>query len=652
MALFTALTESEAKLIPGRVKTPSIAGDKISRRWEYIDATVADTLTASVPATVTDPYADGQKYEGTYAVGSQLAQAQDDRSVTVTQELTLINTLVSEADPITLSTLSPLKEYDNEILRAFSLQEGEGDRISWTYKNINPANRAVAMAYSDAELETLLGADTGEYLSRSFTLEEDGTATFVIITEGHTWLAWGHDSSEEDKLDYDNAGTANERERITKTWVGIKFTDLADAIADIRIGTTTGAESGYIITSASVNDREDGSLTLVQTQKKQVDNVDAGNLSSPQNDHVNPHGWDGGRIDTIETHYEHFTATGLATAISGEGVPTGYVEVKVTESIDGDGLYSRIYYYQLPTFTNVTDPEGEGADKVITNQRIVGYTNQDPQNEKFGVGSTVTDSSDGIPIADLAEVRDNQIADAGYAIQNVTVRDNKDGSGTLQRNQIKKRTKIQEFVTGFTSAQGTRAESQTVIWRDLSSTDADLIVADAIANEDAMTSATYASALTSHVLKRIETPFQTGVDSDGEQLFSVVRTTWIPTANGTSYSGVGVGETLPWKISGKYYNTGQPNRPNLVFYIVILDRKITASFSEATAFAQYSHTLPLAPAVPNDARKLGGVDWDDGSKKWTAIKETWWLSTDAVGVGGVENDYSNVTSIFPVRQAV
>ena len=79
MALKTALTESLARLIPGRVKNPTIAGDKISRRWEFIDATTSDTLMATVPATVTNPLADGQTYTGSYAVGSQVAQAQDDR---------------------------------------------------------------------------------------------------------------------------------------------------------------------------------------------------------------------------------------------------------------------------------------------------------------------------------------------------------------------------------------------------------------------------------------------------------------------------------------------------------------------------------------------------------------------------------------------
>lgn len=187
MALLTTLPEGKARLVPGRTVTPTIAGDKLLRRWEYVDATYSDTLVTALKAiaTVVDPEADGQTYTGTYAVGSVTAQAQGDRSVTITQELTLINAITSTIG--TLQALSPLKEYDNEILQAFSIQDGEADRISWTYKNIDPTDRAIAMAYSDANLETTLGANAGEYLARKFTVEEDGTGTFVIITEGHAW---------------------------------------------------------------------------------------------------------------------------------------------------------------------------------------------------------------------------------------------------------------------------------------------------------------------------------------------------------------------------------------------------------------------------------------------------------------------------------
>jgi len=141
-------------------------------------------------------------------------------------------------------------------------------------------------------------------------MQEDGTATFVIITEGHTWSAWGHDSYAADLTEYDKAGTANEREVITKTWEGIRISDVATATSNMRTGTGATVTAGYIIVSSSARDMQDGSLTCVQVQKKQVDDQFVGNpnndRTNPTKDSVNPHGWDGGRIDYIEVVFEHF----------------------------------------------------------------------------------------------------------------------------------------------------------------------------------------------------------------------------------------------------------------------------------------------------------------------------------------------------------
>lgn len=84
--LLTALTETEARLhdiivVPGGKKS-------IIRKWEYVDATYADDLMQAAPATVANPYIDGQFWPGTYTVKTERGQGQDDRSVTIFQKLT------------------------------------------------------------------------------------------------------------------------------------------------------------------------------------------------------------------------------------------------------------------------------------------------------------------------------------------------------------------------------------------------------------------------------------------------------------------------------------------------------------------------------------------------------------------------------------
>jgi len=166
----------------------------------------------------------------------------------------------------------------------------------------------------------------------------------------------------------------------------------------------------------------------------------------------------------------------LATAISGESAPATYTETRVGETIAGDGLYTRIYRYAKPIFTNVT---GTTPDQTINNTRTLGLGEYDPQNDKSGIRRSQLDSSDGIPIDDAAEVRDNQVASSGWAITDVRINDNRDGSATLQRRQTLKRSKTDEFSVGYNEASGSQPLMETVVWHNITDADADLIIADA-----------------------------------------------------------------------------------------------------------------------------------------------------------------------------
>lgn len=84
--LRTALTEDEARL-HRIIQVPAGGPLWIIRKWEYIDATYADDLVKACPYYVTNPYADGQAFVGTYTVKNDIGEGQDDRTVTIFQRL-------------------------------------------------------------------------------------------------------------------------------------------------------------------------------------------------------------------------------------------------------------------------------------------------------------------------------------------------------------------------------------------------------------------------------------------------------------------------------------------------------------------------------------------------------------------------------------
>jgi hypothetical protein len=397
MALFTTLAEDKARLIPGRTVNPTIAGDKLLRRWEYIDATVADTLVTTLKSTstVTNPQADGQTYTGKFAVGEVLAQAQGDRSVTVTQELTLVNEITSTIG--TLQALSPLKEYDNEILRAFSLEEGEGDRILWRYLNIDPTDRSIAMAYSDSDLETTLGASSGTYLARSFDIQDDGTATFTIITEEHTWTTWtAHKAAGPDLIIRSDVGTdttdnqEGEVLSLRKIYYGVRIADVQTAVDECADG-TVAPDAGYVVMQCIGNDNQDGSATITQILVKSINGrSESGSIQ------LNPHALQSGVTTNVVTVYRNFVRDQLP---AGSSVTEGGNVISNIPKIQGDGLWSREVVTRVPTWTAKWDEnniEMQQANvsgyKLTENNQVTGVANSD-LTESYTEAQTASDAN-------------------------------------------------------------------------------------------------------------------------------------------------------------------------------------------------------------------------------------------------------------------
>ena len=572
--------EPAAKLISAHYNS-ALGTKDIVRYWDKVldklmvqVLTLMDTFSSvdneSAQKYVTDPKAGNEQFYGKWRV-VELRTSKRYEPEGLVQVLRKVEVIDAVAD---LAGMSPLIKQGNEILDLFGLEQGEGDFLAFTFPHLDPESRGVCMNIPDADLVSSLAnsdqsswatgaaytigsvriedsttyvcveAHTGgtfaddlaagkwvafgtwNYAKRVFNVEADNTASFYVLFRKVAWNAWADNAGSPDLKNYDNAGTDNERERLTKIWQNIQQADLATARDACRAGSgDVAAESGYVITNVYIADNHNGSITVQQVQKKQVNNKDVGTSDIPGERAINPLGWDGGKHEFIDTHYEHFTAAGLASALASESAPSGYTRLMKSFSLDGDGLYSGVYRYLKATFTNVT---GDPDEKTLANFRVFAHENYDPKNDSAGIHRRKMDGGDGVPIDDLAEVRDNQEPDSGWIMDGVTGRDNQDGSGSVRRRQTKLRSKTDQIRRQWRAGNGNRSEAETVVWYDLSETDAGLVYDDAYDNSTDMTGATYAEAPESHVLLTCDRM------PAGNGSYTVVRVTWVPKTGGSS----------------------------------------------------------------------------------------------------------------------
>jgi hypothetical protein len=357
MALQIALTASEARSATGFVQEiPTTAGEKIKRAWLNIDASVADTLVVSAEAKgtagiITNPVIDGQTYTGSYAVGLvEITDPDAKRAVTITQELIKVTALTSTIT--TLTNQSKLITKSNEILNKFSLVQGESDAISYVYPYVNPtaASKTAFFGYSDADIATALGLGAGTYLRRDFKEQEDGTGVAQIEARTAVWIDWSTNPTASITT-YGNAeaGLGNEREDITKQWIGVSKADLAAAMVELRAGTESAvATAGYVVTLARVSDNGDGSITLTQGQTKILNAVKSANPDEIW--YMNPHSYTGmiGTMTQQTIIYENFSNAGLP---AGDAPGTNST-ISNIRGLLGNGLWGRRITTQTVSWAN------------------------------------------------------------------------------------------------------------------------------------------------------------------------------------------------------------------------------------------------------------------------------------------------------------
>ena len=536
---------------------------------------------------------------------------------------------------------SEIEADTTDTLDKFSLVTGTMNRVII----VNEALKAKATAYL-----TLSGAKTGYTLIKTEEQfrKSDGLWDVYRTYEKVTWVAWSTNPAA-NKTEYFDTGTdsgatsGSEQNGIRKTWVGIAKADLSAAMTELRDGTGHVAfTTGYIIDGATVSDNKNGSITLTQTQHKRIDDVDVDQVTE-----TNPNGFanHNGTLTFLRTVYKDFSKTALNTARAAETPPGGtFVVQDVSESIQGNGYWSLTFTYMSPSWPNTS---GTTPNIVPLTRRIYRYDNYSVQNTPAWVTSTgyvlddhvlqtniiyvcVTahtsgtfatdlaagkwegfagvarklDGADGIPIASVEEIRDNETIDTNHAVDDIQLTEAQNGEGKLRKVQTRLLGATEQHKRQFIPANGRQEETEILFWRNITHATCKTIADNAESNSGAMASATPA-APASHKLKTyVKSPAQNGT-------FNLTRITFIP--RGATTLRFVAGTQDPFKI----FCSSFTNRYGVtVQKIVTFSRLITTNEAAARTHAKASSLHPV------DLWRMGWVKWVDGYSSYEAMKVT------------------------------
>jgi hypothetical protein len=375
------LLNEDSALLVSCTNQSWIQARRLTRRWskirdrqmeltvEYLD-TFASAANPTPTLFVTSPKASHEVYDGEWAhQSSGLVKEGDARTVDtvgIEQVLQEVFTISAIAD---LSALNRRRSHNDEREREFDFQDGRGDQITLDFPFLKPstANETACMTtISEADFLTLAPAGY-QFHQRLWSVDQEThTATLTLLFKAVVWNAWGHDAYADDYKEYSNAGTNNEEEVLTRTWVNIQNADVPAAVVDLRAGNR--ATSGYSLRSINVVNHRNGACDLVVREKVIKDGTDL--LYGKEI--LRPFGWPEciGTREKIWVEYEGYaTHALLLTASAGAETtpPTGYTFIGFDDTKDSDGFYGRRYDYEKVTWINHTP----------TAFRVVGEDNSD-----------------------------------------------------------------------------------------------------------------------------------------------------------------------------------------------------------------------------------------------------------------------------------
>ncbi len=282
--------------------------------------------------------------------------------------------------------------------------------------------RSVYRDYSAAELiaiDETAPDETYRLVSMSPDIESNGLFSRTYSYEVVSYPAWAHDSGAADITTYRQPGT-NQQE-IVKVWLFIAKGDVDTAEAACRNGTGHFAvTSGYVVTDVNIANRGNGSVNVVQIQRKQL-NADATNEDgmAAATEQLNAHGWFPGVLTTVVTRYTDWKKDGDDKLPDGDEVTAGGDVVSNTPFLQGNGLWGRTVVTKTPEWENTWN------DKVLVSESD---TAGHGLSETHVVGGVAQDDLD--DVVEVAEAPDDN-----RVIANVSAREGKAGERLVSQTQ-------------------------------------------------------------------------------------------------------------------------------------------------------------------------------------------------------------------------
>jgi len=380
------LVEDSALLVACQAQS-WIGSRTLSRRWikirdremeetvRFLD-TYASIKNVEPTSFVVNPKASHEEYPGIWAHQSAVmtkSNPDGDATVGVAQTLQEVFAVSGIAD---LVALNRRRVVEDKREAEFDFQDGRADDITLVFPFLSPDAATEAACMSTITEANLLTLAPGGYVffQRQWQVDvEAHVAEFTVRFRAIEWNVWGHDAYAEDYREYSNTGPTNSTEVMIRTWVHIRNSDVATAVAYLRAGSATPA--GYSIRSINVANGGNGACTI--TVREGVTNV---NGSGSGYEVLRPFGWPEcvGIRETSYVEYSGFvTEALLETAATGATTPpAGFTYTGYDGGSDSDGLFRRRYTYEKVTWSNYTptvfkqvgEQNTQGNGKIQTKQ--------------------------------------------------------------------------------------------------------------------------------------------------------------------------------------------------------------------------------------------------------------------------------------------
>jgi len=271
--------EADARLIRFDGE-PDIAGAKLTRGWPWVAAEAASANAVkelvwalNSVSSYSNPKANSATYTGTWAHSSVYALDENQRGewsrgCTIIQTLTKVNAITTITS---LSNVASRVMQTHEILKIFSLEEGEGEWLAYQWNNLSTASRIACMeTLTEANLETLVPARWA-FSQRDWKEQADNTAQFTVAWRTRTWTNSVGSGTNKVLRDTNVYANVNFNPRTGMAGITRQKVDGANGVPSDDAETIRDAisvEAGFAVDSVRISDNQDGSVNLRRTQTK------------------------------------------------------------------------------------------------------------------------------------------------------------------------------------------------------------------------------------------------------------------------------------------------------------------------------------------------------------------------------------------------